>query len=84
MAGFNHIEITRSRSKKKPIKVRKIAENNEVLSHHLLGTRRAAIKNILAEMQLYNGDKVEVVDKLKKGEKKRFVLHKSGLEQYYL
>lgn len=55
-------EITKSKSKKKPFKVRWIAENGEVLAHCILSTRANCIKNILSMMNICNGYNVIVLD----------------------
>jgi hypothetical protein len=46
-------EITRSRSKRKPFKVRWIAENGLVLAHCILSTRANCFKNIRSMMSLH-------------------------------
>lgn len=58
--------ITKSKSSKKPFKVRILADNNEVLSHHLLTTRLNVRKNLLAIMEAFHGKQILIEDRTTK------------------
>lgn len=74
-------EISKSRSKKNPFKVRVFAANGEILlTSELLTTRRNCIKNLLASLKAFNGASVVVCDKTGKQEK-HFSLYPDGLEE---
>lgn len=80
MSTSNHAEISKSRSKKNPFKVRYVSESSEATaSSETLATRRNAVKNILATMQIFGGESVDVCDKSGKTPK-WFALGKDGLE----
>lgn len=55
--------ITKSKSKKKPFKVRILGGNNEVLSHHLLTTKLNVRKNLLALMKSFYGKQILIEDR---------------------
>jgi uncharacterized protein YegP (UPF0339 family) len=56
-------EISPSRSKKKPFKVRLFSSNGElIMTPQLLTTRRNCHKNLIAVMKLCSGTKVRVID----------------------
>ena len=74
--------ITKSRSKKKPFKVRILAGNNEVLSHHLLTTKLNVRKNLQALMKVFKGsESLEVEDRTTK-KPSTFILYKDGFIRY--
>lgn len=72
-------EISKSRSKKKPFKVRIIAENGEkLLTPQLFTTWLNCKKNLLSAMRAFHGTHINVVDKTKN---KTFRLNEDGLEE---
>lgn len=76
------VEISKSKSKKKPFKVSVIGENGEMLmASQLFTTRLNCMKNILAVMNAFNSPSVKVVEFSKSGIKK-FTLHFTGFEEY--
>ncbi len=54
--------ISRSQSKEKPFQVSLTAENGELLSHHLLKTKQACIKNIKAQCGENSVSKANIQD----------------------
>lgn len=70
-------EISKSRSKNNPFKVKWYPENGEPVGHHLLGSRKACIVNIKSIMHICNGDNVVVLD-LSGRAVKAFTLSKDG------
>lgn len=81
MATSNHVVISKSRSKTQPFKVTNVAENAKSTGTggETFTTRRNCIKNLLANMQIFHGTHVDVLDKTGK-EPKWFALGKDGLE----
>ncbi|MBP6477765.1 MAG: hypothetical protein KBA90_13245 [Chitinophagaceae bacterium] len=74
-------EISKSRSKKKPFKVRIYAENGEpTMSPQLLTTWLNCKNNLLSVMRAFHGTHINVTDKSKKQER-IFKLNESGLEE---
>lgn len=74
--------ISKSRSKKKPFKLRIIAENNEIINtgSQTFTTNNNCVKNLLANMQAFNGTHIFVVDV--SGKKQiEYTLHKDGFKQ---
>lgn len=74
-------EISKSRSKKNPFKIRVVGKNGEpLMTAELLSTRKNCIKNLLAVMASFRGSQIVVVDKTGK-EERRFQLRYDGSEQ---
>ena len=77
-----HVKITKSRSKKKPLKVIVIGENGEPLMlSQLLTTSGNVTKNLVATMKAFKGNEISVIDS--SGNKEfSYVLHVDGLKRH--
>jgi len=76
-----HAKIQKSRSKRNPFRVRHIATNGKQLGNpELLSTRRNVAKNLIAYMDLFNGEKVFVIDETVEPVRK-YTLYKDGMEE---
>jgi hypothetical protein len=80
----NQVFVEKSASKKKPFRVRFVAENGEQIgSPQLLTTRRNVIKNLVAHMGVFYGSHCVVIDTSGK-QVKKFSLGKDGMEDYII
>lgn len=72
-------EISKSRSKKKPFKIRIISENGEpLMTPQLLTTWLNCKKNLIATMKAFHGTHINITDLIKN---KSFRLSVDGLEE---